>query len=277
MGGNNYAITLNPGTLTVYLSGIIGLNSIVIGADTALVDSYSSSIGYPASHGSDATLLSNGPITLQGADVYGDMVAGGKVTLQANSLVDGNIYYGSTTSVAGSAVVHGSWISQANTFIDAPIPAPCGSYTQNPATWITGAYTYDPVKGNLTVSGGGMATMAGGTYCFNNVTVSGGSTLAFSNAVTINVTGKFVDSGGSLQNPSLIPFKLQVSSSYTGSNGVTVSGSSATYMSIYAPGTGVTVSGGGPFYGSLVGKTLVVSGNSQIHQDLDLPGWDQLQ
>ena len=44
----------------------------------------------------------------------------------------------------------------------------------------------------------------------------------------INVTRKFVDSGGSLQNPSLIPFNLQVSSSYTVSNGVTVSGTSAT-------------------------------------------------
>jgi hypothetical protein len=139
--------------------------------------------------------------------------------------------------------------------------------------WITGAYTYDPVKGNLTVSGGGMATMAAGTYCFNNVTVSGGSTLAFSGAVIMNVTGKFTDSGGSLQNPSMIPANLQVFCSYTGSNGVTVSGTSATYMAIYAPGTGITVSGGGAYFGSLVGKTLVVSGNSQVHQDLDLPCW----
>jgi hypothetical protein len=91
--------------------------------------------------------------------------------------------------------------------------------------------------------------------------------------VKINVTGKFTDSGGSLQNPSQIPANLQVFSSYTGSNGVTVSGTSATYMSIYSPGTDVTISGGSPYYGSLVGKTLTVSGNSQIHQDLDLPCW----
>jgi hypothetical protein len=50
-----------------------------------------------------------------------------------------------------------------------------------------------------------------------------------------------------------------------------VSGTNATYMSIYAPGTDVTISGGGPLYGALVGKTLRVSGNSFVHQDLALP------
>jgi hypothetical protein len=30
------------------------------------------------------------------------------------------------------------------------------------------------------------------------------------------------------------------------------------------------VSGGGPLYGALVGKTLTVSGNSFVHQDLAL-------
>ena len=46
---------------------------------------------------------------------------------------------------------------------------------------------------------------------------------------------------------------------------------SGTYLTIYAPGTSVTVSGGGPLFGSLVGKTLTVSGNSFVHQDLALP------
>jgi uncharacterized repeat protein (TIGR01451 family) len=273
MGGTNYDIKLNPGTLTVTLCGgeIIGLSSITIGASSALVDSYNSSMGY-ATHDDGATLLSNGTITLQGADVHGDMFAQGKVTLQADSLVTGSVDYGTTISLASSAVVGTTMPQSIPTFV-APIPAACGSYTQGPTGWITGAYTYDPVKGNLTVSGGGTATMAAGTYCFNNVTVTGGSTLVFSGAVILNVTGKFTDSGGSLQNPSQIPANLQVFCSYTGSNGVTVSGTSSTYMSIYAPGTGVTVSGGGAYFGSLVGKTLVVSGNSQVHQDLDLPCW----
>jgi hypothetical protein len=271
VGGNNYDIKFVNGTLTVYLGGLTCLDACTIGASSAVVDSYDSSIGYPTSQSYNALVLSNGTITLQGAKVYGDMDTAGKVTLQANSLVTGDVAYGTTLSLAGSAAIQGSIIHQSTPFIVAPIPDACGSYTQAPTTWITGAYTYDAAKGNLTVSGGGTATLASGNYCFNNVTVSGGSTLVISGTVMINVTGKFVDSGGSLQNPSLIPFNLQVASSYTGSNGVTVSGTSATYMTIYAPGTGVTISGGGPLYGALVGKTLTVSGNSFVHEDLALP------
>ena len=271
-GGNNYALAFVDGTLTVYLSGIIGLNKITVGASSAVIDSYDSSIGYPSSQSNDAFLLSNGTITLQGAKIHGDMISTqGNVILQANSLDTGDVTYATTISLAGSAVVQGSIYHLTNPPIVAPLPDACGSYTTAPTTWMTGAYTYDPIKGNLTVSGGGTATLASGTYCFNNVTVSGGSTLRINGSVIINVTGKFTDSGGSLQNTSYIPFNLQVASSYTGSNGVTVSGTSATYLTIYAPGTDVTVSGGGPLYGALVGKTLTVSGNSFVHQDLALP------
>ena len=99
---------------------------------------------------------------------------GGKVVLQANSLVTGDIDYGTTISLAGSAVVQGTSTHQSNPAVcradhlllaEAIPPAPT-----KPNPWITGAYTYDAVKGNLTVSGGGMATMRPGTYCFNNVT-----------------------------------------------------------------------------------------------------------
>ncbi len=269
-GGNNYALKFVDGTLTVYLSGIIGLQKVTIGASSAVVDSYDSSIGYPSSQSNDAFLLSNGTITLQGAKLHGDMISTqGNVILQTNSLVTGDLYYSTTLSNQGT--VQGTIYHQTSPPFVAPLPDACGSYTKAPATWITGTYTYDATKGNLTVSGGGTATLASGTYCFNNVTVSGGSTLRINGSVIINVTGKFTDSGGSLQNPSYIPFNLQVASSYTGSNGVTVSGTSATYLTIYAPGTDVTVSGGGPLYGALVGKTLTVSGNSFVHQDLALP------
>ena len=275
-GGNNYDIKYVPGTLTVYLcGGIIGLNKITIGASTAIVDSYNSLNGpYPNSPSNQASLFSNGTITLQGAKVYGELVSASNVTLQANSLVTGDVVYGTTLSNSGTAQTQP--IHQTSTPLVLPIPGVCGSYTAAPTTgnmWISGAYTYNAANGDLTVSGGGTATLANGNYCFHNVTVSGGSTLVINGPVKISVTGKFTDSGGSLQNTSYNPANMQVTSSYTGSNGVTVSGTSATYIMIYAPGTDLTVSGGGPLYGSLVAKTLTVSGNSQVHQDLGLPCW----
>ena len=273
-GGNNYNIKLAPGTLTVFLcGGVIGLNSITIGASSALVDSYNSSTGYPASQTNQALLISNGTITLQGAKLHGEAVSSaGNVTLQSGSLVTGDVLYANTLS--NSATVQGSINHVTSTPFVLPVPGACGTYTAAPGAgnqWITGAYTYSAAKGDLTVSGGGTATLAAGNYCFHSVTVSGGSTLSVNGAVSISVTGQFNTSGGSIQNTTNIPANLQVSSSYTGNNGVTVSGGSGAFMSIYAPGTSVTVSGSSPFYGSLVGKTLTVSGNSQIHQDIGLP------
>jgi len=48
------------------------------------------------------------------------------------------------------------------------------------------------------------------------------------------------------------------------------SGTSTTYLTIYAPGTSVMVSGGGPLYRALLDKTLTVCGNSFVHPDLAL-------
>ena len=274
LAANNYTFNLVDGKLTIYLcGGIIGLNWVTVGASSAVVDAYNSSVApYPQSESNQAFLASNGTITLQGAKVYGDMVSTlGKVVLQANSLVTGDVLYATTLTNSGTLQTQPT--HQTSAAIVAPIPGACGSYTAAPTQanmWITGVYTYDPIKGNLTVSGGGTAILANGSYCFNNVTVSGGSTLVINGPVKISVTGKFVDSGGSLQNTSYIPANLQVTSSYTGSNGVTVSGTSSTYINIYAPGTDVTVSGGGPLYGALLGKTLTVSGNSAVHEDLGL-------
>ena len=57
------------------------------------------------------------------------------------------------------------------------------------------------------------------------VLVVGGSTLAVSGPVKVNLTGAFTASGNSTVNPTLIPRNLQLAMSYTGSNGVAVVGS----------------------------------------------------
>ena len=55
------------------------------------------------------------------------------------------------------------------------------------------------------MSGGKTATLAAGTYCFHNVTLSGGSTLAVAGPVKIVVTGKVNASGGTFVNPTHVP------------------------------------------------------------------------
>ena len=277
LAASNYTFMFSDGTLTIYLGGIIGLNGVTISGSNALVDSFNSSIaGYPTSQSNQASLLSNSTITLQGARMGGDLISGtGNVILQANSLVTGDVVYSTTLSNQGT--VQGTIYHQASTPFSAPLPGACGNYTAAPTNanrWITGTYSYNANTGDLNVSGNNTVTLANGTYCFHNVTASGGSTLRVTGPVRISVTGTFNASGGSMVNTTNIPSNLQISSSYTGNNGVTLSGGSGAYLTVYAPGTGITVSGGSPLFGALVGKTLTVSGNSMIHYDLALPGWN---
>ena len=73
-----------------------------------------------------------------------------------------------------------------------------------------------------------------------------------------------------MANNSSQSANLQFVSSYTGSQGVNVSGGSQAYFSVYAPGTDVIISGRSPPFGALVGKTLTISGSSAVHFDLAL-------
>ena len=114
------------------------------------------------------------------------------------------------------------------------------------------------------MSGGGTIALAPGTYCFSEVTLSGGSTLTITGMTTLNVTGKFDSSGGSVSNTTHDAFQFKVNVS--GSTNVKISGGSDSYMTLYAPGSDVDVSGSSDYYGSIVGKTLTASGGSGLHQ-----------
>jgi hypothetical protein len=65
-----------------------------------------------------------------------------------------------------------------------------------------------------------------------------------SGPVSIVVTDKLDASGGGFANTTRTPANLQISSSYSGTGGVTLSGRSGSYMSVYPPRTGITLSGG---------------------------------
>ena len=237
------------------------------------MDSFDSMFSYADSHGSHANVFSNGKIDLKGAKVYGNVVSSqGNVVLESGSLVSGDLTY--ATTLTNSGTVQGTISRQTTSPFTAAVPAACGSYRTAPTSsnnWVTGDFTYDQTRGDLTVSGGHAATLANGTYCLHNVTLSGGSTLTVNGAVVINLTGQLNASGGSFANTTNRPANLQISTSYTGNNGVTLSGGTNAYLKVLAPGTSITLSGGSPIFGALVGKTLTVSGNSVIHYDTRQP------
>src|SRR6266516_1048550 len=272
-GGLNNGLSPMSGNDVSTFPGIVGLDSVTISAGSAYVDSFDSMSAYADSHGSHANVFSNGQIDLKGAKVYGNVVSTqGNVILESGSLVSGDLTY--ATTLTNSGTVQGTISRQTTSPFTAAVPIACGSYRTAPTSlnnWVMGNFTYDQTSGDLTVSGGNAATLANGTYCLHDVTLSGGSTLTVNGAVVINLTGQLKASGGSFANTTNRPANLQISTSYTGNNGVTLSGGTNAYLKVLAPGTSITLSGGSPIFGALVGKTLTVSGNSVIHYDTRQP------
>jgi uncharacterized repeat protein (TIGR01451 family) len=258
--------------VTVALTSIVGLDSVSI-SGAALVDSYDSNGGYAATKGSSANVVSNGTITLTNTGKVAGNVRSTRagVVMSGATQVTGNATAGTTVSKSGSATVGGTITNnQLAPVMVLPAVTACGPpYSSN--SGISGNYSYNASTGDLSLSGVNIATLANGTYCFRNVTISNSAQLKVNGPVVIKITGT-LNAGGatSINNTTMIPSNLRILSSYTGSNGVALGNSSNAYMMVYAPNTGITISGAGPLFGTAVGKTVTISNSARIHYDLRL-------
>ncbi len=267
----NYAITYVNGTLTVYLSGLVGLDGFTVGPGTSLIDSYDASAGsYSAAAATKAAqVLANGPIAVTGSTVNGSLrSATSSIGVLSGSLVTGDVTAGGNVVKSGSTVNGTVTAHQPSAPIVAPSVAACSPFS--PAAGLTGSkFTYDQRSGDLTVSGQGSVTLAAGTYCMHSVTLSGNATLNVGGKVTLRLTGLFTASGNAVVNTGKLPEKLEVSLSHAGLVGVTLSGNTVSYLSVYAPDTTVTVSGQAELYGAALANGIAVLGGT-IHQDTSL-------
>ena len=106
-----------------------------------------------------------------------------------------------------------------------------------------------------------------GVYYFYDFTASGGTIINanIDGPVTIYVENSFTLSGGSsvyqgkAQNLKVIVLNSKSS--------VTLSGNSDIYVDVYAPLSDITISGTGALYGSILGKTVTLSGRAGVHYD----------
>ena len=265
----NIFFDVSNADFTVTLPGVIGLDSVSI-SGKGVVDSFDSSLGPygPGNTSALASLFSNGVIGLGTASVYGDVrSATASVTLEKNGLVTGDVRAG--TAINNKGTINGTATPNSpSPPIIAPPVAVCSPFSGTGG--LSGKFSYDAAKGDLTLSGGKTVTLAGGSYCFHNLTLSGGSVLTVAGPVTLTLTGLLNAAGGSFINPTHVPANLQISSSFAGANGVLLSGGAGAYLSVYAPTTSVGLSGGSPVYGALLGKTLALSGGSAVHYDVQL-------
>jgi len=256
--------------VTVALTSLIGLDSVAI-TGSGFIDSYSSSGDYSVTKGNLASVVSNGAITMSNSGKVGGSVRSTRagINMTGFSQITGNATAGTTVSLGGSATVGGAITNNALApVISLPPVASCGP-PYSPNSGITGTFSYNSSTGDLQLSGTNIATLANGTYCFHNVSLTNSAQLKVNGPVTIKLTGTFTASGStSVTNTTAVPANFRILSSYTGTTGVTLSNGTNVFMVIYAPATGVSITGNAPLFGTIAGKTLSVTNGGAVHYDV---------
>ena len=137
---------------------------------------------------------------------------------------------------------------------------------------------------SISLSGNKTLTIAGNPngsqtyieiYVTGDISVSGTGQIVIEPGVTAKIyfAGNVDISGNGVMNSNNQPGDLMlygIQPSTNSSEHVSISGNSQITASIYAPGHDVTVNGGGTnghVYGSIVGKTVTMTGVSNLHYD----------
>jgi Flp pilus assembly protein TadG len=238
--------------------GFVGLNSIDISGGS-YTDSWNSGSTYSAgSAGSQGNVCSNGTISLSGG------------LTKVNGNATPGIGYSVTAS--GGSTVTGTTTAETTALSYAAVNSTAASTTNNNSSIGVdnkNKSVYTNGTGVFNISGGDTITIPAGTYYFSSVTISGGSTVTFgSGQTTIYCTGNWDTSGGSMVNPGSVPSNLKV---YVQGSKTVLSGSAQMYAVVYAPASDITRSGGSSaFFGSMIGKSLTLSGGGGLHYDTAL-------
>jgi hypothetical protein len=199
----------------------------------------------------------------------GNIASNGNVTLSGSSSIHGDVYYGIGKSVSGGGTISGSTYP-----LTAPLyfpPGDAGAYATNNDNANIPSWA---MSGNsFSLSSSKSVTLPGGTYYFNNFSMSGSSGLTFMGPATIYCYGSFTMSGSTstyAARSSNLTLIMCTKPDGKAPGTVTLSGSSDFYASVYAPQSPVTLSGTGDIYGSVLGLSIDMTGTSNVHYDMNL-------
>jgi Flp pilus assembly protein TadG len=250
-GGAAKTVTVRTVALfTVTGYGLVGLNSISFGGH------------------STASYWSTG--SMPNATSFGNIASNGPITIGGSSTINGNVCLGPSGSVTGG-IVTGS-----TTTLSSPLSYPNGdaspyglSSNDNaslPTTIMVGGDSIN--MNNKTV------TLPGGHYVLNGFSVTGNSNITFTGPTTLYCYGSFTMTGSAIVNSNL-PGNLKIVMVPNPTNGsppgaVSLVGSAALYAAIYAPQSDVSIGGTGSLYGSVLGKTINMSGTGDVYYDMSL-------
>lgn len=265
-------IVLGSETISPFSYAGFGKTSVTMSGNGE-TDSYNSGVG--AYGGSNVG--TNGDIGTNG-------IAAGVINLSGNSSINGdaNTGAGGTVTLSGNAEVNGTTDdSCSENFSSVTVPSSLsglsssGSYSlgsNNTAALNAGDYKFS----SMAISGNAILTLSGTINIYftesssDALKITGNGKIIVASGATINVytNGKCDLSGNGVVNNTSLPENFLIYSTYSGSaDGVKITGNGNFYGAIYAPDTQIKVTGNGDVYGALVGSTLTVTGNGDIHYD----------
>jgi hypothetical protein len=265
--------------VSAFNEAIMSVGVVDLTNQNIVVDSYDSS---------DPTKSTNGLYDVTKRQENGDIATDGQLIDAGNAQIFGDVATNAGT-VSGAANITGT---ERTDFYQEPIPvgAPSWATTGSPITSTT-TLNASAVNGSaqysvssISLSGGKTLTLAGNPdgsqtyisiYVSGDISVSGTGQIIIQPGVTATIyfAGNIDVSGNGVLNSNNQPQDLMlygIQPSGGTSEHVNIGGNSQITASIYAPGHDVTVNGSGTnghVYGSIVGKTVTMTGVSNLHYD----------
>lgn len=260
----------------------------------AIVDSFDSS---NASYSSYNYSLGYGTYTSSKRKDNGDVASNGGssgiVNLNGNAGIYGNVNTGASGTVTGNGNAFVGYITNAPSGV---IQSSRVSHTSNmdfPAA--TSPFSSGISLGNYSLSGNGANTIVGGIgstpvdYTASTFSIAGNRSLTVTGYARVYVTGNMSTSGNGriiVASGGKVEFYVAGTSSLAGngvqnnagtaekfqlyslnSSSVSVSGNGDLTGIIYAPNSSISISGNGDLVGAVVGNTISINGNGEIHYD----------
>ena len=233
-------VKITPAGLPAFENGLFGDSSLTMSGN-AKTDSFNSS---------------HGAYSAGTAGANGDVATNGIIALSGNSTVNGDALVAPTAdpetniTTTGNAEVTGTEAAAEKTTTLKPIVVPPGLASSGP----------------LTLSGDNQLTLAGGTYRYDSLQISGNAHLSFSGKTTLYVSS-IAMSGNSLITGGNLPPNVLI---YVTGSSLSMSGNAQLYGGIYAPSAAATLSGNAKLYGAVMANTVSLTGNSRTSYDEDV-------
>ena len=235
--------------------GIVGLDSITMSGSSGVgnrTDSFRSKAG-PATTYGRGSIWSNGNISLSGnSQIRGDARPGP----------------GKSVTVSGGASLSGS---------NAPLPKalsypaePAGTAATSNDNWRVPSANLNS-SGDFAVGSSSNLTLAGGVYHFRTIQIGANGVVSFTGVARVVVTDS-VQIAGTVRAKDDVPgnLRLVLTGSATSTTDFAMSSDASVHADLYAPLSAFKASGSATLYGSVVAKSIDMSGSARVLFDESL-------